>query len=352
MSGTVSIPSIKKWARLGVCSMAICWAGHACAIETGSADKKNTGAQKTREYGELSMSLSLTLSPVGSLRKLPAPPVTPGDLPPEMPGDQTRSLGELGAEIEAVEKLIDARQRLLSSAPDDAVSVLTKSSVQESPMPISGGGASGVADTGSTAESEGSQFTIAVLADWAEGLGNDGLKALRNLDADGRSAALVLVLLAAAGLVGYLGWKSVRGAKPSRYKTTGEIEGGETGSGRVVNVAAASLGDAEQVTNVAGVPSRIEKTIHPPEYGMLEEADIYLRFGHDKLAEEALIEAFKLNPKNSHAYLTLLRIYFAREDRAAFDALAQQLHTLDDKSAWTRVTEMGRALDEDNPLYH
>lgn len=352
MSGTVSIPSIKKWARLGVCATVIWWAGHASAIETGSADKKNAGLQKTREYGELSMSLSLTLSPVDSQRKLPAPPVPPGELQPDIPGDQSRSLGELGAEIDAIEKLIDARQRLLSSAQDDAVSMSTKSSVQESPLAISDGASSAVARTGSAAESESSLSTIGVLADWAEGIWNDGLLVLRNPDADGRPAALLLVLLAAAGLAGYLGWRSVRGAKPSRYKTTGGIEGGETGSGRAVNVAGASSGDAEQVMNVAGGPSRIEKTIHPPEYGMLEEADIYLRFGHDKLAEEALVEAIKLNPKNPHAYLTLLRIYFEKEDRAAFDALAQQLHTLGDISVWASVAEMGRALDADNPLYH
>jgi hypothetical protein len=346
MSGTISILSIKKWARLGACVTVIWWAGHACAIETGGADKKHPEAQKTREYGALSMSLSLTLSPADSLRRQPAPPGLPGDL--QMPDDQSRSLGELGAEIDAIEKLIDARQRLL--VPDDAVSPSPKSSVQAAPLPISAEASAG-APFGSAAGSDGS-LSIAALADWAEGIGKDGLLVLRNLDADGRSAALVLVLFSAVGLVGHLGWKSVRGAKPSRYKTTGEIQGGETGSGRAVNIAAASLGDADQMMNIAGGPSGIEKTIHPPEYGMLEDADIYLRFGHDKLAEEALVEAIILNPNNPHAYLPLLRIYFAREDRVAFGALAQQLHTLGDTSVWQKVTEMGSALDADNPLYH
>ncbi len=90
----------------------------------------------------------------------------------------------------------------------------------------------------------------------------------------------------------------------------------------------------------------------PPEYEMLEEADIYLRFGHDKLAEEALREAIKINPKNPQAYLTLLRIYFSREETDSFLELAKQVKSLGDESVWSRVAEMGRNLDSNNLLYH
>jgi pilus assembly protein FimV len=93
------------------------------------------------------------------------------------------------------------------------------------------------------------------------------------------------------------------------------------------------------------------QSILPPEYEMLEEADIYLRFGHDKLAEEALREAIKINPSNPQPYLTLSRIYFSREDSAAFLAVAKQLKSFGDESVWPRVVEMGRKLDPNNAFY-
>ena len=101
-------------------------------------------------------------------------------------------------------------------------------------------------------------------------------------------------------------------------------------------------------------PAYVEQktqSIFPPEYEMLEEADIYLRFGHDKLAEEALREAIKINPRNPQAYLTLLRICFSRKDSAGFVALAKQLQPLSDENVWAKVAEMGRALDPANTLY-
>jgi pilus assembly protein FimV len=93
------------------------------------------------------------------------------------------------------------------------------------------------------------------------------------------------------------------------------------------------------------------QSILPPEYEMLEEADIYLRFGHDKLAEEALREAIKINPRNPQAYLTLARIYNSREDKAAFLELAEQFRSIGDEIVWDKIVEMGRSLDPDNPLY-
>ena len=102
------------------------------------------------------------------------------------------------------------------------------------------------------------------------------------------------------------------------------------------------------------IPARAAQDAQPillPEYELLEEAEINLRFGHDKLAEEVLKEAIKINPKNPHAYLILLRIYVAREDTAAFLAVGQRLKLLGDESAWKKAAEMGRKLDPDNQLY-
>ncbi len=90
----------------------------------------------------------------------------------------------------------------------------------------------------------------------------------------------------------------------------------------------------------------------PPEYDMLEEADVYLRFGHDKLAEEVLLEAIQVNPNNPHAYLTLLGIYASREDSTTFFTWAQKVKVLGDAKAWKEAAEMGYKLEPANPFYH
>lgn len=89
----------------------------------------------------------------------------------------------------------------------------------------------------------------------------------------------------------------------------------------------------------------------PAEYDLLEEAHIYLRFGHDKLAEEVLRDALKINPKNMEVYLALLGILEARGDAPNFQLIALELQDLADEMTWQSVAAMGRTLDMGNPLY-
>lgn len=89
----------------------------------------------------------------------------------------------------------------------------------------------------------------------------------------------------------------------------------------------------------------------PPEYDLLEEANIYLRFGHDKLAEEVLQDALKINPKNPDIYLTLLGIFDTRNDAQGFEKLAKEFKVIADEPTWSKVSEMGRKLDLGNSLY-
>ncbi|MDH2919286.1 MAG: hypothetical protein PXX73_08850 [Sideroxydans sp.] len=88
-----------------------------------------------------------------------------------------------------------------------------------------------------------------------------------------------------------------------------------------------------------------------PEYDLLEQADIYLQFGHDKLAEEVLQEALIINPQNEQIYLTLLDIYDTRNDAAKFAAVASELEGIADPKIWDRVCKMGKRIDPDNDLY-
>jgi pilus assembly protein FimV len=101
-------------------------------------------------------------------------------------------------------------------------------------------------------------------------------------------------------------------------------------------------------------PVVVEKTsvpIVPPEYAILLEANRYLRSGQDKLAEDALIRAIQVNPKNPYGYHALLKIYGARKDATSFENIARQLKETGDEAAFNEAAEMGRQLDPDNPLY-
>ncbi len=88
-----------------------------------------------------------------------------------------------------------------------------------------------------------------------------------------------------------------------------------------------------------------------PEYDLLEEADIYLRFGHNKLAEEVLREAINMNPANPQGYLTLLGIFEMRSDVKEFSKFASKLKELGDDDSWQQAAEMGRKIDPSNPMY-
>jgi hypothetical protein len=97
---------------------------------------------------------------------------------------------------------------------------------------------------------------------------------------------------------------------------------------------------------------RAEHTpIVPPEYAILMEANRYLRAGNDDLAENLLIQAIEVNPKNLFGYQALLRIYDKRGDKERFQNMALQLKAIGDEAAFKQAAELGRKLDPDNSLY-
>src|SRR5512145_2508050 len=108
----MSILHIKKSARFCICVMVVLWVGHSGAVEAARPEEKTRDVEKTKEYGDLSMSLSLTLSPVDVKRRQSIAAEQPVENQPVVLKEGQNTLGELGAEIDAIEKLIDARQRL------------------------------------------------------------------------------------------------------------------------------------------------------------------------------------------------------------------------------------------------
>ena len=89
------------------------------------------------------------------------------------------------------------------------------------------------------------------------------------------------------------------------------------------------------------------------EVDPVAEADVYLAYGRDLQAEEILKEALRTQPERLALHLKLADIHAKRQDRKAFEAVAQTVFALTQgKGAeWLQLAEHGRALDAANPLY-
>lgn len=83
------------------------------------------------------------------------------------------------------------------------------------------------------------------------------------------------------------------------------------------------------------------------------EADVYLAYGRDLQAEEILKEAVRTNPGRLAIHTKLLEIFSKRRDTRSFESTATQAYKLTGASSadWTRICEMGLAIDPGNPLY-
>ncbi|MEZ0246497.1 MAG: FimV family protein, partial [Methylophilaceae bacterium] len=85
----------------------------------------------------------------------------------------------------------------------------------------------------------------------------------------------------------------------------------------------------------------------------ISEAEVYMAYGRDAQAEEILKDAIVKEPKRYELHLKLLEIYANRKDAVAFETLAGELYatlgTID--PVWSKVADMGRALEPENPMY-
>jgi pilus assembly protein FimV len=83
------------------------------------------------------------------------------------------------------------------------------------------------------------------------------------------------------------------------------------------------------------------------------EADVYLAYGRDLQAEEILKEAVRSNPGRLAIHTKLLEIFSKRRDARSFESTAAQAYKLTGATSpeWSRICEMGLAIDPTNPLY-
>lgn len=94
-------------------------------------------------------------------------------------------------------------------------------------------------------------------------------------------------------------------------------------------------------------------SIDTDEVDPVAEADVYMAYGRDAQAEEILLEARSKDPKRFAITQKLLEIYVNRKDAKSFETFASEVfaETGGIGSDWSRVSEMGRSIDAENPLY-
>lgn len=85
----------------------------------------------------------------------------------------------------------------------------------------------------------------------------------------------------------------------------------------------------------------------------LAEAEIFLTYGRDNLAEERLKEAIAATPKRYELHAKLLELYAKRKDTAAFDQIAKELQigTGGRGELWNKAVALGHQIDPENPRY-
>ena len=91
----------------------------------------------------------------------------------------------------------------------------------------------------------------------------------------------------------------------------------------------------------------------PTEVDPITEAEVYIAYGRETQAEEILREALKRQPERQAIRLKLLEIYSGRKDTVAFGQMAREMHDMTGglNEEWSKVVQMGAALDPDNALY-
>lgn len=316
---------------------------------TKPAASKNPGVRsasdkkKIKPSDKLSLSLSMKLSlPEGEPVRPGNSKKTGGPLPQDSITKE-KTLSALNAQIAEMEQVIKAQQSQLGIPPNPPTSRVAPVIAQSAAVG-SLSGISSVPDVGNEPKPE----IVAPTLRQAIKEENSRVELLE-MSWIKPAIGLGLVLLAVPGLVWYRRRRTAQQWKRGPFHDLSDVHAPELEEPPAI--AQTALPVVEPTIQTPAYDKEKSQSILPPEYEMLEEADIYLRFGHDKLAEEVLREAIKINPKNPQAYLRLLRIYFAREDGVAFLAVAQHLKPLGDEMAWAKATEMGRSLDPDNALY-
>ena len=304
--------------------------------------------------GRLSLSLSTSLTISGNAIGSPAGAKENSDALQEDLIAKEKTLGELNAQIAEMKTVIKGLQTKLSLTAASAVGASGVSAQREAGVtpvvaqitPVGPARIKVMSPMLAAEVNPPSNFT-----DWSRSHIKELLAALscivlasgffwrrkRKLES-GRSAS---------GLFDTLNHPQPEDANKEPVKNAKEEANPATAS----SVVTQTLAMGDQSMKVPAYKSQKTQSMLPPEYDLLEEADIYLRFGHDKLAEDVLRDALKINPANPEIYMTLLGIFDTRGDAKGYEKTALQLKIIADAATWKKAAESGKKLDIGNPLY-
>ncbi len=90
------------------------------------------------------------------------------------------------------------------------------------------------------------------------------------------------------------------------------------------------------------------------EVDAIAEADVYLAYGRYEQAETLIRQAIEADPSSSEYKLKLFEIFYAAENKEAFERYASELRSEDNGTTaefWEKVSEMGREICSDSPLF-
>ena len=90
------------------------------------------------------------------------------------------------------------------------------------------------------------------------------------------------------------------------------------------------------------------------EIDPISEADVYLAYGRYQQAEELIRQAIKDQPNRDECKLKLLEIFYANENKTAFEAYANELAEAGKRNEadfWEQAAEMGREICPDSALF-
>lgn len=167
-----------------------------------------------------------------------------------------------------------------------------------------------------------------------------------------------LVPAGAAGLIALLGGYAAYRIR-QRKKNSAQVDSAFLESRLQPDSFFGASGGQRVDTNASGTSSASSMVYSASQLDAADdvdpvaEADVYLAYGRDLQAEEILKEAVRSNPGRLAIHTKLLEIFSKRRDARSYESTAAQAYKLTGTNSpdWTRICEMGLAIDPTNPLY-